>query len=298
MATLPWLREATLGHLDPVLLAILDVPLFVLASAAAAGGSRVAVVIATGWTCLVAAGMVVYATATGLAGWGALAMIAAACGSGAAAGLATLGRVPVDRLLRGPLAFRAARPRAGALRHLALTAAQTVCFWGLFLAVIPPAVALIERRWGLDAAFAPVATPMGLALLLLASGLGLWAAWSIATRGDGTPLPSAMPNRLVVAGPYRLVRNPMAVAGILQGVAVGLLLSSWLTVTYALCGAVLWHVFVRPLEESDLEARFGDEYRHYRSAVRCWWPVWRRRPARLTSARADRGADETSVSAL
>lgn len=64
----------------------------------------------------------------------------------------------------------------------------------------------------------------------------------------------------------------MAVAGILQGVAVGLLLSSWLVVAYALCGAALWHAFVRRIEEDDLERRFGEEYRRYRARVRCWWP--------------------------
>ena len=64
----------------------------------------------------------------------------------------------------------------------------------------------------------------------------------------------------------------MAIAGITQGVAVGLILSSWLVVAYAIAGSLLWNFVVRPLEEHDLEARFGDQYRRYRSAVRCWWP--------------------------
>jgi protein-S-isoprenylcysteine O-methyltransferase Ste14 len=51
-----------------------------------------------------------------------------------------------------------------------------------------------------------------------------------------------MPNRLVVAGPYRWVRNPMALASIAQGVAVGLILSSWLVVVYAVAGALLWPI--------------------------------------------------------
>jgi protein-S-isoprenylcysteine O-methyltransferase Ste14 len=64
----------------------------------------------------------------------------------------------------------------------------------------------------------------------------------------------------------------MAVAGIGQGVAVALWLGSWVVLLYALAGAVLWHVAIRPAEERDLAARFGSAYRAYRSAVRLWLP--------------------------
>lgn len=94
----------------------------------------------------------------------------------------------------------------------------------------------------------------------------------MSTLGNGTPLPSAMPNHLVIAGPYRWIRNPMAAAGILQGAAVGVILQSWLVVAYAVVGSLVWNYVVRPLEESDLEERFGEEFRQYRDAVRCWVP--------------------------
>lgn len=94
----------------------------------------------------------------------------------------------------------------------------------------------------------------------------------MSTRGDGTPLPSAATTRLVTSGPYRFVRNPMAVAGIVQGVAVGLILESWLVVAYAIAGSLAWNRFVRPVEEADLVAKFGDEYLACGSRVRCWIP--------------------------
>lgn len=94
----------------------------------------------------------------------------------------------------------------------------------------------------------------------------------MSTLGDGTPLPSAMPNRLVIAGPYRWIRNPMAVAGIVQGAAIGLILQSWLVVAYAVVGSLVWNYAVRPLEEADLQGRFGEEFQQYRDTVRCWIP--------------------------
>lgn len=276
--TVPWVREATLGDLNPALVAAFDLPLFVGASALAAFGARWAIWIVTPWTALVTAGMALYATITGLAGWGAAAMIAATVGSVGAAFLVWCKRMPTERLLVGPFAFReasAAEPRG----HVARTARQIVVFWGLFLVVIPTCIALLEARWGLRLDWTAGALVgirvIGAVLLTAASVLGIWSAFAMSTRGDGTPLPSATARRLVIAGPYRWVRNPMALAGIAQGVAVGLLLGSWFVVIYALAGSFFWNWVIRPHEEADLRARFGEQFERYADRVACWVP---RRP--------------------
>ena len=62
-------------------IALADIPLFVVASAVAAFGVRVAAIIATGWTGLVAIALAVFATFTSEAGWGVLLMAVAAGGS-------------------------------------------------------------------------------------------------------------------------------------------------------------------------------------------------------------------------
>ena len=272
----PFVREVTLGSLDPVVVAAFDIPLFVIASAVAAAGVRVAAWVAAVWTGVVAVSLAVYATVTTEAGWGVLIMAAATVASAAALCLVVLGRVPTGWVIAGPFAFRPALPRRRSLGHLAATFGQIVLFWGFFLAVVPAALRFLEQRWGLDVAV-PGIWAVGLAVLALASALGIWSGVTMSVVGDGTPLPAAMANRLVVAGPYRFIRNPMAVAGFVQGAAVGLLLSSWTVVVYGLLGALLWNYAIRPHEEADLERRFGDDYRSYRDRVRCWVP---RLPAR------------------
>lgn len=268
----PVVREATLGNLDPAAVAVFDIPLFVMASAVAAFGVRAAAVVSTGWTGVVAAGMAVYATITAEAGWGVLSMGAATAGSLIALCLVWLGHVPTAWIIRGPFAFRPAVIQPTAATHVASTFGQIVLFWGFFLAVMPFALAFLEQRWAVALPFPSFAGPAGAAVLVLASALGVWSAAVMSTLGEGTPLPSAMPNRLVIAGPYRWIRNPMAVAGIVQGTAVGLILQSWLVVAYAVLGSLVWNYAVRPLEEADLEERFGEEFRHYRDTVRCWIP--------------------------
>jgi protein-S-isoprenylcysteine O-methyltransferase Ste14 len=37
---------------------------------------------------------------------------------------------------------------------------------------------------------------------------------------------------------------------------------------------MLWHVFVRPPEEVDLEKRFGMAYQKYQKNVKCWIPTF------------------------
>ena len=64
----------------------------------------------------------------------------------------------------------------------------------------------------------------------------------------------------------------MVIAGLLQGVGVMLMLGSWFMIPYILLGGVYWQYCVRPVEEEDLFARFGDEYSQYKDNVSCWVP--------------------------
>lgn len=274
--TVPLVREATLGALDPIAVAAVDVPLFVVASGLAAVLSGRAAIgaasVATAWTIAVTALLAGYATVTALAGIGVILMIAASVAAVGAWFLLALGRIPTEWLLVGPFAFRPARPRRTPLVHVVVTLGQIVVFWGLFLVVFPLIIDALEARWGLSLPASVGVAIAGVLVVLSASALGLWSAASLTVRGDGTPLPSVMPNRLVIAGPYRFVRNPMAVAGIAQGVGVGLMMSSWMVVAYALAGSLVWNYAIRPHEEADLSRTFGDAYRAYARAVRCWVP--------------------------
>lgn len=77
----------------------------------------------------------------------------------------------------------------------------------------------------------------------------------------------------MTTGPYRYVRNPMAMAGIGQGIAVAIAFDSWPVFIYVILGGLAWQVVVRPHEEADMLERFGQEYESYRGRVRCWWPM-------------------------
>ncbi|TWU02831.1 methyltransferase family protein [Stieleria varia] len=165
--------------------------------------------------------------------------------------------------------------RVTAMKHsqaVLWTLGQTAIFWCVFRWVLPMGIVELDRYSGINGFEHAFQTPVSIGLFVAASCLGLWSGVTMAASGDGTPLPTATAPRLVIAGPYRFVRNPMAVAGIVQAIAVGWCLGSYAVIVYSLAGAVLWHIAVRPVEESDLRLRFGEAYNDYQRRVRLWIP--------------------------
>ncbi|MFY9343113.1 MAG: isoprenylcysteine carboxylmethyltransferase family protein [Planctomycetota bacterium] len=171
------------------------------------------------------------------------------------------------------IGFRVAN-EASTTRHVATTLLQTAVFWATFLWLFPELLAGLGNHFWLPRLGVERAGGQGfaVALFVAASALGLGTGLTMAVRGRGTPLPLCTAREFVTSGPYRWLRNPMALAGIIQGIAVGLWRDEPLVVLYALAGAVLWHLVARPPEERDLARRFGPPFAAYRDRVGLWLP--------------------------
>lgn len=111
--------------------------------------------------------------------------------------------------------------------------------------------------------------------MAIGAGGVILALWCIATFiliGRGTPAPFDPPRRLVVVGPYRLVRNPMYIGAALALGGAALYYQSWALLGYCAAFALATHLFVVTYEEPTLRATFGDPYVRYCQRVRRWWP--------------------------
>ena len=119
------------------------------------------------------------------------------------------------------------------------------------------------RLWG-----APIgAAALGLFYWVFRS-LGLNVTPTAQTRVDHT---------LVTTGPYRWVRHPMYSSGLALFGAYSLLTANWFIA--AASGLAFAVIAVRTsIEEQDLIARFGDEYRAYRHRTGRFLPRLRRLP--------------------
>ncbi len=113
-----------------------------------------------------------------------------------------------------------------------------------------------------------------LGVILIAAGaiVLIQAFVRFVVEGLGTPMPVAAPERLVVGGLYRHVRNPMYLALLAVVVGQALVLGQLVLLLYAAVAGVVVAAFVHWYEEPHLTRRFGAEYEAYRRAVPAWWP--------------------------
>ena len=117
---------------------------------------------------------------------------------------------------------------------------------------------------------------IGGVLLVLALAVLIRAFARFVVEGRGTPAPIAPPDRLVVGGDYRFVRNPMYLALITAILGQTMIFGSLGLLLYAVIVWATTAAFVHWYEEPVLLNRYGDDYRRYRQAVRAWLPRLRR----------------------
>jgi protein-S-isoprenylcysteine O-methyltransferase Ste14 len=154
---------------------------------------------------------------------------------------------------RGSNLFHAEGKILGLLRMLLLLpllgAILTYIFYpqGLSWASLPVPV---ELRW------------LGTGLQVLAFGLLVWVHRAL-DRNFCTTLRIRPDHTLVTSGPYRWVRHPMYTVFVLAFVGICLQTANWFLGGFGLLALALVMIFRTPMEEAQLLARFGDEYRHY-----------------------------------
>lgn len=116
------------------------------------------------------------------------------------------------------------------------TMLQIVVVWSLILVVFPYLITLVEDKLGIARFAFPYQKPVAFVLFLLISSIGVVSSVVMSRIGLGTPLPLDHARELVIVGTYSYVRNPMAVSGIGQGLAVALFLGSPLVAIYTFDG--------------------------------------------------------------
>jgi protein-S-isoprenylcysteine O-methyltransferase Ste14 len=147
----------------------------------------------------------------------------------------------------------------------------------LFIVFGGPGIALVYLPLWITRFRIPAGEPlwqMLIAAALIVAGLtpALESVRRFIYVGRGTLMPVVPPERLVVSGLYRYVRNPMYVGVLIALAGEALLFESRELVLYT---AVMWlgfHLFVCFYEERTLARRHSEDYPRYKRHVHRWLP--------------------------
>jgi protein-S-isoprenylcysteine O-methyltransferase Ste14 len=101
----------------------------------------------------------------------------------------------------------------------------------------------------------------GLVLEVLGMGLIFWSGWALG-RFYSPDVTLQKDHHLITSGPYRIVRNPRYLGGIIQGIGLSLLFRSWigLILTFVFIVLVLYRI---KDEEALMHKEFGSEWETY-----------------------------------
>ena len=154
-------------------------------------------------------------------------------------------REKLDRRKEGVFMLATLRPAGGAL-------------WGSIIAY------MINPAW---MAWSAMTLPIwlrwsGAAFFLLCVALLVWTLPALGTNLTDTVV-TREHHTLVTRGPYRWIRHPFYVAMVLVTAGAGLIAANWFMLA---SGAVVFTLLAirSRVEEEQLAARFGDDYREYK----------------------------------
>jgi len=116
-----------------------------------------------------------------------------------------------------------------------------------------------------------------IALICVAFGF-FFAFWSVLIQfriGKGTPAPMMAAHKLIVEGPYAYCRNPMTLGTAILYLGIGIWIDSLSFIGLIVLFMGLLLVYVKLIEEKELEERFGKEYTRYKKKTSFLIPRWR-----------------------
>ena len=105
---------------------------------------------------------------------------------------------------------------------------------------------------------------------VLGFAVAMRCVWDFGWKGRGTPAPFIPPQRLVVTGFYRYVRNPMYVGLVVTSLGIAVIVGSlpmFLVPVLVFSTANWGHI---PFEEAKMRRQFGAAYDAYTGKVRRW----------------------------
>jgi protein-S-isoprenylcysteine O-methyltransferase Ste14 len=140
-----------------------------------------------------------------------------------------------------------------------------IVFWIIIPFFIVVGSAFLDPWLSLPRFFYSSINPI-IALVLMVAGW-LFANWTVKVQfsfGRGTPIPLMATQKLVVKRPYTYCRNPMALGTTAFYFGITIWTGSLSALGLSLIYPVVILIYIKLIEEKELEQRFGLEYLEYK----------------------------------
>jgi protein-S-isoprenylcysteine O-methyltransferase Ste14 len=108
---------------------------------------------------------------------------------------------------------------------------------------------------------------IGLLFIVVGWLLANWTVRVQFTLGKGTPIPLMATQKLIVKGPYTYCRNPMTLGTAIFYLGVAMWLGSISAIGLGLIYPAGILIYIKLIEERELEERFGSEYLEYKKST-------------------------------
>jgi len=124
----------------------------------------------------------------------------------------------------------------------------------------------------------PINLILGWLLIIPSCLFARWSIYSQFTIGRGTPVPIMATQKLIIQPPYTYCRNPMALGAIGMYLGVAILFSSIGAVILVLLFASWLLIYIKRVEDKEMQNRFGKEYLAYKQQTSFLLPRFWNRP--------------------
>ena len=146
-------------------------------------------------------------------------------------------------------------------------------FWYGAVALMVVISPWLDRLWGLKLTIPVlIRLPVGVVLLVIGVPVVVWTILRF-IRTKGTPIPFNPPPKMVIDGLYGMVRNPMHLGWTIVLIGLAVLLQTFTLLVIFIPLFVLVHIiYIRFVEEKELEKKFGQAYIDYKKHVPMFIP--------------------------
>ena len=113
---------------------------------------------------------------------------------------------------------------------------------------------------------------LGIILIIFGLFIMTLTIWSFIKIGKGTLAAWNPTRKLVIAGMYRYVRNPMIIGVMLVLLGESIALLSFNIFVWAIIFFAIYNLYSFAIEEPNLKKKFSDDYIEYKRNVPRWIP--------------------------